>query len=822
MNFSVDISPELNYKNGYYPGVSGTALCVTNEKFEMPHHDYIDPTQFTVEFWVNIPDSLNYRKGGWLINKGSNRKENGYYGIQMDNRGKLNSVINVGGKLFNVSQKKNSFIDYTKWNHIALSYDGFYSYFYINGILQGKDFINGTRVSNKSKFQLSSKLDGKKRSVSALFDNLRIWDRSLMKEEIKSVLNTSKNIEEIKGLRFYENFDVSKELVNVTPKWKNVTVRMKLNDQETKKHISNDWEFKDSKKFILNCNFNSNPPPGAISMQLNTKEGDFFPVKYKKASNSYVATIKDKQVTRAWAVGAKEIKNYDVFDISIFNNTGREHNVPFLLDLSDVANITGICPILCDEKGIPTGIPIQLSKNWHDNLLGDYLKSYMILPAKLGKTVYKLRIVYGFYGTLPSASHAQLSLIGYGGNGRWDQMSIGCWGETMCQDMDMSLVDVAITDVRVLMARKGLKGKKWNWTDAGWGGDWLGLWKGKNKLSFSELKIAYFSHGPCLTDVRYNGFYGVNRNVSLDATVNTLRTDDYVRTFYNLNYKFNTLNSIKKGWLFKMGGDGNFITPKVFYGNKKGLLGEVTISKSARKGDYILNRLELKGEGPWWITFPNSDQLKKNDLATGYRALIIRNYESSFEGVKYFNPSLSLPVFKNMNVNCTLVPPEGVNSVNPGDYVKLDLEWITLPRIAEDYYGPNEVFRTHLKGNPNSWKTVYREVIGNDLKVSVSNGVLLNNYPVVVKIKGRGIALMIEGGVGAVPVQFKGLKSYDGYTLYKVEDGNLVVFDQSTFGNDFWQTDFDSKTQTYTRTYNLPLDDVQKSKWILYYDTESR
>lgn len=58
----------------------------------------------------------------------------------------------------------------------------------------------------------------------------------------------------------------------------------------------------------------------------------------------------------------------------------------------------------------------------------------------------------------------QLSLIGYtgkGGNGRWDQLAIGCWGETICFDMDMRLVDITITDERMLMARNGLTGKKW-------------------------------------------------------------------------------------------------------------------------------------------------------------------------------------------------------------------------------------------------------------------------------------------------------------------------------------------------------------------------
>ena len=92
------------------------------------------------------------------------------------------------------------------------------------------------------------------------------------------------------------------------------------------------------------------------------------------------------------------------------------------------------------------------------------------LPATPGTSTYKLRLVYGFYGTLPSASHAQLSLVGYHGSvGRWDQLAIGCWGETICFDMDMSCVDVAITDVRMLMARKGKDG-----TQVELDGRWLG------------------------------------------------------------------------------------------------------------------------------------------------------------------------------------------------------------------------------------------------------------------------------------------------------------------------------------------------------------
>ena len=58
--------------------------------------------------------------------------------------------------------------------------------------------------------------------------------------------------------------------------------------------------------------------------------------------------------------------------------------------------------------------------------------------------------------------------------------------------MDMSCVDVAITDIRMLMARNGSKGRKWSWTDAGWGGDWLNIKDADHGKYFqNNLKTAY-------------------------------------------------------------------------------------------------------------------------------------------------------------------------------------------------------------------------------------------------------------------------------------------------------------------------------------------
>lgn len=486
------------------------------------------------------------------------------------------------------------------------------------------------------------------------------------------------------------------------------------------------------------------------------------------------------------------------------------------------ANVTGVCPILCDESGRPTGIPVQLSKNWHEETMGAYLMVYTLLPAEKTAT-YVLRLAYGFYGTLPSASHAQLSLVGYGGkhanNGRWDQLAIGCWGETICFDMDMSCVDVSITDIRMLMTRVGRSGKKWGWTDAGWGGDWLHIGASRQQKFFqNNLKTAYLAHGPCLTDVRHEGFYGANQEVDFTARIQTLRTDDYCRTFQKLSYTFTQDVPAKSIWLYKLGRTFSYQTPRMAYGNGEGLLEERNVPGRLEMGELFLDRVELGGPGPHWVSFVGaSETAAKNPKPNGYRALIIRHYKVVTGGKTFSSPVISAPVHKTnpTNLDLELLPPAGVSRFAKGDRIEMDLELITLPREADDYYGPNEAFRRHLAENPGSWKTTYREARGNNLSVKARGGRVVQGYPIVIQAEEREVEVAIKGGVGAVPIRFEGLPSALGNRLHQVVDGRRIPFDQSVHGHDFWQTDFDAATQTYRVTFNLPLDGLEESRWLL-------
>lgn len=553
---------------------------------------------------------------------------------------------------------------------------------------------------------------------------------------------------------------------------------------------------------------------------VSTAGGQAIPVRFDPEKNCMVAPV--TRLQRSWKAGYTDIRDYDEFKI-VIQGTGDQAAVPFLLDMRPPANVTGVCPILCDETGRPTGIPVQLSKNWHHAGMGSYLMAYTMLPAGKQTATYVLRLAYGFYGTLPSASHAQLSLVGYGeksaNNGRWDQLAIGCWGETICFDMDMSCVDVSITDIRMLMARDGRNGRKWGWTNAGWGGDWLSMRDERQKKYFqNRLKTAYLSHGPCLTDVKHQGYYGANQEVAVSARIHTLRTDDYARTFQNFTYTFTRDTPAADIRLFKLGRTFNYQTPRLAYGNGEGLLKEDAVPATLKKNQLFLDRVELTGASPHWVAFQGgSETSNSRGKPNGYRALIVRRYKVVSGGKTYENPVISAPVHKSppANLDLELLPPVGLSRFSKGDRIELDLELITLPRQADDYYGPNEFFRKHLTEHPDSWKTTHREAKGNDLEVRVMGGQVLHNYPLLIQVEEPEVTVEIAGGVGAVPIRFEGLKSGVGNRLYQVVDGKRIPLDQSVHGSDYWQTDYDAATQTYKVSYNLPLDGLDRSRWIM-------
>ena len=821
LTLNATMAPDHRYLDGPFTGIIGDGRCIIDQPEDIAHQDTIDPCILSVETWINIPEEFAKRNSGWLLCKNRNEVTDGNFGFTLNN-GRASATMNLGGGNKNrhqIDAPKN--ITPNKWHHLALTYDGKTMSFYIDGRLQQSKPLNKPRSPGKDLLRIGKRADNLGKTVKGIYDQTRIWNRALTAQEIKSHAQRPNDISNRQGIVFEQNYGNEYQ----PPTWKDATLRLSLKSGTqpliAEKQVRGDWTIGEEHRVTLNRDFVKNEATN-VSLNLTTADQKTQPVSFDPSKNCHAIEI--DRLPRNWKGDNTGDRQYDEVTLTLKNPGNALARVPFYLHLGKPASITGICPILCHEDGTPTGIPVQTSKNWHLPAIGSYFRPYMILPAKPGKTTYKLRIVYGFYGTVPSASHSQLSLIGWGNNTRWDQLAIGTWGETICFDPEMGCTEVAITDVRGLMLRNGKNGKPWNWTDAGWGGDWLGLTDPEgNKLVVSEMKVAYLAQGPCLTDVHYDGYYSHDRIVDLKARIHTPRSDDYARTFNFLDYTFLKPISAKDSYFHRVGGSPRIHTPVVAYGNKDGLIAEINVPAEAKKDSLLVDHLTLSGEGPWWVSFAGSKPTDDKNWGTASRAIIIRSYQASFGGEKHSNPSISLPVVAEhpngkKGVDLFIVPPKGVSEFTPQDRVQLDVEWMTPPRIVDDYYGPNEALKQHLTANPRSWKTVHREARGNDLQVKLTGGTLIRNYPLMIQVENPAdpeLSVDITGGVGFVPIRFEGLKSVDGLALYQIVNGSYKKLDQSAFGNDYWQTDYDTETKTYRLIYNLPLDGLEHSQWKL-------
>jgi len=406
-------------------------------------------------------------------------------------------------------------------------------------------------------------------------------------------------------------------------------------------------------------------------------------------------------------------------------------------------------------------------------------------------------------------------------------LAIGCWGETFCMDVDMGCVPRVITDTRMLFTRDAV-GKMWGWSDAGWGGDWLDTYHNDEKMKPYGWKTVYESHGPCLTDYKSDGWYMTNDmkiGIDVSSCVRSFRSDDHTRTLISLSYLFHSDFETSRCSFFSMGGAGDLYTPFVAYGCRDGLTEELRVDEDLEINTYFVERLELKGSPPWFVGFPGQELLDGKSWAKGFRALIIRKYLGIFNNKQYTNPSISLLSVNRTeqvkaNLNLLLSPPSDVEMIRHGDSVIFEVEWITLPKKAADYYGPNEAFRSHLLQHPNSWRTIHQEAIQNDLQVGVSGGVLKCNYPVIIQATDESCVEvtfeeLIAGNpnYSRVPIRFEGLRSRK-FALYQMmQNGDEQRFSPEVHGNDYWQTDYEVNNG-YSLSFNITLD-ASKPKWLL-------
>lgn len=560
---------------------------------------------------------------------------------------------------------------------------------------------------------------------------------------------------------------------------------------------------------------------GAVALTLD-------PVTFKKAMESSVKVSAARlPVTYDSALGWHRInldknrtigKGNDIIEKTPFtlsNPTEQEQVVRLMFEKTahgfrgrtGVA-ITGVSAVLRDENGNPTGIPVQLSKNWHNEKEAGVYRGQWFhgitqvrLPAK-SKVKLELILANSHWGGVAAASHAQLSLIGWGTNTLWEQSALGAWGESICYDPEQALARSMITDVRPLMV-KGMNGKdQWGWTANMGGGDFFRFFDPKgSQIPYSGMRTTYHKYGPCLTEVTYAG--KVTDSIKHQMTVSLGRTDDLVRGTYRIRMDVQKPIDFSRFVFFQVGSDTyNYTTErKMAIGDANGYTKEWATQWGGNI--YRSEPIELKGRQPWVSLHEGVTSERAKGGAIANRGFVIREWKARLGG-KDASPYVAergLTRHQNDSSLIDLLPPPGLTRFKKGDFVEATIEYLIIPQSAKDYYGPNKALRNALKQRGNTWRMVKREAFGNCREVEMKRGNLLRKFPDVrVQTSNEEASFTMKGGLGFVPVTFTGLQSPTGHILRV----NGKVVNQGVHGNDFWQTDFDPESKTWSQTYNVP------------------
>jgi hypothetical protein len=470
--------------------------------------------------------------------------------------------------------------------------------------------------------------------------------------------------------------------------------------------------------------------------------------------------------------------------------------------------ITGFTPMICDAEGRPTGHLLQISKNWHQRPEKGHLPHegtwfhgclWLRVPAKSTRD-FTLQMVYARYGGVCAASHAQLSLIGWGHNQFWDQAAVGSFGESICFEPGRVQRRCFITDVRPLMTLPREQGAKpWGWAGNCGGGDFL-LWMDEQGRyqPMKKTRTTVRSHGPCLTDVRYEE-ESRGGEISSRIDVSVPAANDHLRTMFRLRYEVKKNMRWQRLAFFQLGADFYNETPAqgIATGDQNGMREEWTSAN--KSGAYDRVAMPLTGEQPWFSIHGVKAADLRPGRAAASRGLIVRSWRAVLGG-KTVGPHLSTFCSEwgkgNHRTALELSPPPGVRELLPGDFVEAEVEWVVFPSEAAAYYGPDQAFAAMLQNDANTWRPVQREAQRRAFTAKVVKGERVMADVLTIAVDARQQARVeLSGGLGHIPVRFVGLTSPDHFRL-KVKD--QVVSD--------WQTDWIAESKTWRVTANIAAD----------------
>jgi hypothetical protein len=502
----------------------------------------------------------------------------------------------------------------------------------------------------------------------------------------------------------------------------------------------------------------------------------------------------------------------EAFDVVVENTADAEQRVALNFDHGLTAPITGLVPLWLDPADRPTGLPVQLGKNWHLPRGGVDLpdagrwahgRTLFFLPPR-ARIALRYATAYARWGGLPTASLAQLSLIGWGHNGFWEQFALGSFGESFCFQPERVMRRSLLTDLRPLHQLGFARDQRWGWTSNLGGGDLVVRHDAAGRyVPFRRGVTRHAGSGPNLAQLDYE-------EVSADdalrnrVEVRLPQTGDLVRVELRLRLEVRRRVTISRLALFQLGSDSynDSDAPLIAWGTMAGLEAEHRPGPAPAP----LPRWRASGDTPW-LSLHGQPPQKRAPAGQGSRGLVVRSWRATLGGrpvaAPWFTAARGYAARAPLGAE-VIVPPE-VTTLEPGDRVEAELAMLALPISAEGYYGPDEGLRAALTQGANTWKPVWRDAAGHRPVLALAGGRRVHGTPLAVSAEsGERIAFTLHGGLGRVPVRLTGLERPDAAELWRVSRKGDERVGMDTAGRPAWQADYDAATARWNLIFTLP------------------
>lgn len=523
------------------------------------------------------------------------------------------------------------------------------------------------------------------------------------------------------------------------------------------------------------------------------------------------ATHSDKSLHREAVNFAERVK------FRLENTSRAPRRVRLMVSQGILQGIEGPSSVLVDKDDWPTGLDVQISKNWHGHL---WYHSYTVLNLAPGQEQEQSMLVaFQNWGTKPAVCHGQLSLYGYDTTiENWQNAPINCQAwyemsqgltESICYDPTAFHCQNVVCDVRPMFFNEPTG--SW-WASNVGGADFLAYYdKSDKKLMVSQPKVYHDKQCNCLADIEHV-WMSEDGKARQSVRARSFANTDMLRSIYNIrldvleDIEFNNLS------VFTWGAPNyNACQPRsLAWGTLDGL-------SEVRELDYSSEGYQSPGivaskPGTWVALYNDVAGIGGPEVNGGAnRGLVIRSCRGRVHGEPVSAVALDVrrlkghlhPIQMLLEVN----PPGADGSLKAGDYLEAEIEILAYHKAAEPYIGPNPTMKHLLEQYGDSWQIAYWDAVHNNIRITANKGTVLGTYPVIIELdKNREAEFTLTGGMGYVPIEIRGFVDYTDIALQQQVDGKWVTIDQSVHGKDFWQTQYDPATRTYAGIFNVPMD----------------